>query len=108
MLPNTISMEESSITSVERAAIINVPYREAIGALMYLSVRTRPDIAVAVCTLAKHVQEPRPIHWEAVKRILRYLKGTQNEGLVFQPSNKQRTPTFKLTVNVDADRGTDT
>ena len=108
MLPNTISLEESSITDVERAAMIGVPYREAIGALMYLSVRTRPDIAVAVCTLAKHVQEPRPIHWEAVKRILRYLKGTQSEGLVFQASSKQREPTtFKLTVHVDADWGTD-
>jgi hypothetical protein len=76
-------MDESSITGVVRAATINGPYREAIGALMYLSVCSISHIAVAVCTLGKHVQEPRPIHWEAVKRILRYLKGTQNEGLVF-------------------------
>jgi hypothetical protein len=38
---------------------------------------------------------------------MRYLKGTQNEGLVFQASNKQRTPPFKLTVHVDADWGKD-
>jgi hypothetical protein len=74
---------------------------------MCLSVCKIPYIAGAVCTLGKHVQEPRPIHWEAVKRILRYLKGTQNEGLVFQASSKQHTPTFKLTIHVDADWGTD-
>jgi hypothetical protein len=47
-----------------------VPYREAIGSVLYLAVRTRTDIAVAVSILSKHVQEPRPAHWECVKRIL--------------------------------------
>jgi hypothetical protein len=35
-----------------------VPYREAIGSVLYLAVRTRPDIAVAVSILSKDVQEP--------------------------------------------------
>jgi hypothetical protein len=56
MVVNTAIMEKQTPTEEERIAMIGIPYRKAIGALMYLSVRTRPDIAVAVCILAKHVQ----------------------------------------------------
>jgi hypothetical protein len=59
----------------EEIDLIGVPYREAIGALMYISVRTRPDISLSVCILAKHVQNHRTIHWESLKRIIRYVKG---------------------------------
>jgi hypothetical protein len=47
----------------------DVLFREAIRSDFYLAVRTRPVIAVAVSILSKLVQEPRPAHWEGVKRI---------------------------------------
>jgi hypothetical protein len=75
-------MNKTAPNEEESRKMLGVPYREAIGKLMYLSVRSRPDIAVSVGILAKHVQNPRPIHWEAVKRVFRYLKGTVNDGLV--------------------------
>jgi hypothetical protein len=65
-----------------------VPYREAIGSLLYLAVRTRPEIAVAVSVLSKHVQEPKPFHWEGVKRVFRYLKGTASHGLCYFATEK--------------------
>ncbi len=71
---------------------------------MYLAVRTRPDIAVAVGILAKNSQEPRPTHWSAVKRILRYLKYTQDIGLLLKTDNGDPT----LRMFVDADWGSDT
>jgi hypothetical protein len=40
----------------------DVPLRKATGSVFYLAVRTRPDIAVAVSILSKHVQEPLPAH----------------------------------------------
>ncbi len=97
-------MRKESRSAKEASEMVGVPYREAIGSIMYLAVRTRPDIAVAVGILAKHSQEPRPIHWSAVKRILRYLKYTQDIGLLLQ----KRYGSPELRVFVDADWGTDT
>ena len=56
-------------------------YQSAIGALLYLSTRTRPDISFAVSKLSRYCSKPNNAHWNAVKRIFRYLKGTINLGL---------------------------
>lgn len=58
-----------------------VPYREAVGLLLYLATTTRPDFAFAVCQVAKFCQDPQPAQWNAVKRIFAYLKGTCKFGL---------------------------
>ncbi len=57
-------------------------YQSAVSSLIYLSAGTRPDITFAVCSVAKFCSEPRKSHWTAAKRILRYLKGTLNHGLL--------------------------
>lgn len=59
------------------------PYRQAIGALMYLSTCTRPDIAFIVGQLARYCSAPTDLHWQAVLYVLRYLKGTLSHGLLF-------------------------
>jgi hypothetical protein len=51
----------------------NIPYREAVGLLMYAAMRTRPDIAFAMSTVAQYCENPGWKHWEAVKRIFHYL-----------------------------------
>ena len=56
-------------------------YQSAVGSLLYLSTRTRPDIAYAVSNVAKFCSKPTTRHWSAVKRILRYLRGTSGYGL---------------------------
>ncbi len=60
-----------------------VPYREAVGCLMYITTTTRPEIAFAVGQVSKFCQNPGAAHWNAVKRILSYLAGTINHGLCF-------------------------
>lgn len=60
-----------------------VPYRQAIGSLMFLMVGSRPDIAFSVCYLAKFYEAPLLAHWKAVKRVLRYISGTRNEGISY-------------------------
>ena len=52
-----------------------IPYREAIGLLMWAAVATQPDIAFAVSLLSQFLKNPGEIHWKAVKRVMRYLKG---------------------------------
>jgi hypothetical protein len=59
----------------------NASYREVIGCLLWLSMGTRPDITFAVCQCARYSSDPKPEHWTAVMRILRYLKGTSDYGL---------------------------
>ena len=61
-------------------------YRSAIGRLLYLSTRTRLDIAFAVSTLAKFTSRPTEDHWKVVKHLLRYITGTCEFGLLFAMS----------------------
>lgn len=56
-------------------------YQSCIGSLMYLMLGTRPDIAFAVSHLSSFCADPSDNHWNAVKRVLRYIKGTANLGL---------------------------
>ncbi|XP_068730639.1 uncharacterized protein [Montipora capricornis] len=66
----------------------NVPYNQfeyqsVVGSLLYLSSVSRPDIAFAVSNVARYSSNPTKEHWVALKRILRYLKGTVNYGILF-------------------------
>lgn len=65
-----------------------VPYQQLIGGLMYLAVCTRPDLAFAVSYLSQFNKCHDDTHWIAAKRILRYIAGTINYGLVFSKSDK--------------------
>ncbi|CAI7879219.1 unnamed protein product [Closterium sp. NIES-53] len=60
------------------------PYPELVGCLMYLMTCTRPDLAYPLSILARYVAPGRhqPEHWEAAKRVLRYLCSTSGMGLV--------------------------
>lgn len=62
-------------------------YRSVVGGLLYLAVRTRPDIAFVVAAVAKFTSHPTQEHWTAVKRILRYLKGSQDVGIMYASGN---------------------
>ena len=58
-------------------------YQSAVGSLQYLATMTRPDISFAVSNVGKFSSQPTKEHWTAVKRIIRYLKGTQDYGLLY-------------------------
>ena len=69
-------------------------YQSAIGSLMYLSVGTRSDITFAVNNVAKFSERPTNQHWTAVKRIMRYLRGTVNFGLLYGKQGSSTTVGF--------------
>ena len=91
-----LSKEQSPKTEEERAYMAKVPYASAIGSLMYVMVCTRPDIAQAVGAVSRYMNNPGKLHWEAVKWILRYLRGTTSKALCFKGGDI-------LTGYVDAD-----
>jgi hypothetical protein len=64
-----------------------VPYSSTIGSLMYAMVCTRPDIAHSVGVVSRYMNNPGKEHWEAVKWILRYLRGTATHALYFGGSD---------------------
>ncbi|GKA59307.1 hypothetical protein Tco_0758620 [Tanacetum coccineum] len=61
-------------------SIDSTKYRGMIGSLLYL-IASRPDIMFSVCLWARFQENPKVSHLEAVKRIFRYIKGTQHIGL---------------------------
>ncbi|GKV01478.1 hypothetical protein SLEP1_g14026 [Rubroshorea leprosula] len=61
-------------------------YRRLIGSLQYLTL-TRPDLSFAVNKLAQFMHRPTELHWQAAKRLLRYLRGTLFHGLLLQPQS---------------------
>ncbi|KRX78876.1 Retrovirus-related Pol polyprotein from transposon TNT 1-94 [Trichinella sp. T6] len=74
-----VSMEEN-----EEHLSSNIPYSEAMGALMFSMTATRPDIAYAVSTVSQVMDKLSIKAWQAVKRIFRYLRGTADYGLLYQ------------------------
>ena len=65
-------------------------YQSAVGSLMYLAVSTRPDIAYAVNNLARFNSNPQKVHWTAMKRVLRYLKGTIYHGILYRQDGSDK------------------
>jgi histone deacetylase 1/2 len=72
-------------------------YRSVVGGLQYLTL-TRPDISFVVNKVCQYLAKPTTVHWEAVKRILRYVKGTIHTGLQIR-----RSSSSLLSVFTDAD-----
>ena len=70
-------LSASMVPRTEGGEMANVPYRAAVGFLLYLSTATIPGITFAVGQVARFCENPQPAHWNAVKRIFTYLKGTR-------------------------------
>jgi hypothetical protein len=64
-----------------RIARDQLRYSQIIGSLMYLASATRPDISFAVSKLSRFVSNPEDDHWQALERVMRYLKGTMSYGI---------------------------
>ncbi|MCH82167.1 retrovirus-related Pol polyprotein from transposon TNT 1-94, partial [Trifolium medium] len=97
---NTCRLSKFGTDTMQDASL----YRSTVGALQYATL-TRPDIAYSVNKVCQFMAHPLESHWKAVKRILRYLKGTIHYGLLLQPSSS--SPPFSLRAYSDADWATD-
>jgi hypothetical protein len=74
-------------------------FKQIVGCLMYL-LATRPDLAYSVCLVARFMDRPTEMHMMAIKRILRYLKGTLTHGVMYKHKTDGR---FELVGWSDSD-----
>ena len=94
----TLSKEMSPQTKREMSEMERIPYRSLLGALLHLANFTRPDIACAVSICSRYANNYGPAHWQALKRILRYLRGTidqktgKSPGLLYDKRVSQDKP----------------
>ena len=75
-------LKTKTVNKKERDEMEKFPYRALKGRLLNLSCHTRPDISFAVGVLARFIESPSLLHWKAGKRVLQYLVGTSNRGVV--------------------------
>ena len=86
-----LALSQQPVTDVDINQMVDIPYRSAIGSLMYLSTCIRPDIAAAVSELSKFSQNPGVAHWEGVKRVFTICEWDCRRGLAVQEGSSGRS-----------------
>ena len=78
-----LSSQQSPKTYAEKEDMAKVQYVSAVGSLTYVMVCTRPDSAYIVEVVSRFLFNPGREHWNDVKWILRYLRGTSDLKIIF-------------------------
>lgn len=92
--PVSSPMSISQVLSIDDSPLSDpVQYRQIVGALQYATL-SRPDIAFAVNRVCQFMHAPTENHWSAVKRLLRYLKGTSELGLLIRHTSGSSLQAF--------------
>ena len=94
--------QNNVMMSNEGKPVEKVRYQAVIGSITYTVTVTRPDLAQALGLIIQFASNPSKEHWTAVKRILRYIKGTINHEILF---DGQKEKNVQLEGYVDADWG---
>ena len=89
--PCVTPMEERlKLTKASTAVKVDATlYQSIVGGLRYL-IHTRLDIAFAVGYVSRFMEDPREDHWATVKRLLRYVKGMVDHGIIFPNTSESR------------------
>lgn len=82
-----LSKAHSPKTEEDKKHMQNIPYSNAVGSLMYGMTCSRLDLAFAMSTVSRYMCDPGKPHWEVVKWIIRYVKGTLRHGLIYSRGN---------------------
>ena len=80
----SLSIDDCPTTPQEVSEMAKIPYRKALGSLMWLQVATRPDLTYAVNILSQFAHNPGKSHWNALKHTLAYVKGTIDYGITYR------------------------
>ena len=77
-------------------------YQAAVGSVLYVMHATRPDLAYTIIRLSQFASCPRAIHWDAIKRVLKYIKGTRHYGIALGNTTLENANRTLLTAYFDA------
>ncbi|XP_073821575.1 uncharacterized protein [Musca autumnalis] len=93
-------MESTTTVAEVQKSTNDFPYRKAVGAIMYLMLGTRPDLAFSVGVLSRSLESPTSEDVQRLKRVLRYIAGTLDYGIIYKTNGLK-----KLECYSDADYG---
>lgn len=96
-------------TNIQEGMKTTVPYREAVGALLFLSLVSRLDISYSVGIVSRYLDKYDDQHWNAVKRIMRYLSHTKDVGIMYSKCDELKLIGFSdsdYAADIDTRRST--
>lgn len=83
--PDAITIMEHAKSGVDQSDVQGqYPYRSLVGELLWIANIVRIDIAFSANLLARYLSNFTSVHWDMAKRVLKYLKGTENLGIVYR------------------------
>jgi len=97
-----LSTSQAPKTNDDIIYMEGIPYANVVGSLMYVMVCIHPDIAHAVSLVSRFMANPGKAHWQALKWILRYIRGSLGRVLVYGGArNSRRTTVIEGFVDFD-------
>ncbi|GMF29781.1 unnamed protein product [Phytophthora fragariaefolia] len=106
MCPDTVKMVKASEDDQRKSK--NLPYRSLVGCLQYLMSGSRPNLVTALRILSKFLEKFGVEHWQASKRVLRYLKSPSEMGLYKDLNEAREYDKFQIEVYADASYASET
>lgn len=79
-----LSKKMSPKTKEEELDMVKVSYASVVGSIMYIMLCSRPDLSHSISLMSRFMANPGRKHWEALKRVLVYIPGTRNVGIMFR------------------------
>ena len=104
----TPMVTDGVVDNTSELKLTDVPFQGLVGSLFYASSATRREITMAVVHLSRFMSNATSMHWEQAKRVLRYLKGTMDLGIVYGACAESPPASPRLSGYSDADFATDT
>lgn len=85
-----LSLTKGPKNKKEEVKMKDIPYANVVGSLMYSMVCTRPDITHALSLVSRFMSKPGPQHWQCVKWLMRYIKGSVNRRIEYKNQQNQK------------------
>ena len=98
-----LSMDQALESKEDKEFMSEVPYANAVGSLMYAMVCTRPNLSYSVSLVSRFMANPGKAHWQALKWILRYIKGSIGKSLIYGEVKGYQENTVVIEGFVDSD-----